>query len=198
MFRKTVVLMVSLCALASAYDMMGSRTFLEKNLFYISKGKIGQCKYWSLHMGAHECKLRRKFPGEDTIQVDATMNFDMISSGYVSGAGYSARGKVDCITGFHFATQDTSYKIEIDSIAYAFDYCDKTQLTTGEKGFLRIDAEGKLVRPKKCLLRVYHMVDHYGDKVLRRKVDIPVSAFSFTKTGIRKALAEEKKLKAAK
>ncbi len=176
--------------------MPNSRTFLEKELYYISDGKIGSCKYWSLHMGAHDCTLRRKFPGEDTISLDATMNFDMISSGYVSGNGYSSRGKVDCLTGFRIVSGDTSFEIVMDSIDYAYDYCDRAALTTGEEGDLRIDAEGALKRPKKLLLRVYHMVDYYGEKVLRPKEEVTISAFSFSKEGIERALAQQKAKKA--
>lgn len=193
-----LVLWVGLLAtVVNAQGLMNSRTFLEKQLFYVSKGKIGKCKYWSLHMGAHDCTVRRKFPGEDTVSVEATFNFDLISSGYVSGSGYSERGKLDCLTSFYLLQGDSSMKIDIDSIDYAFDYCGKAVLTTGEKGDLRIDGEGTFLRPKKCLLRIFHMVDYYGEKVLRPKTDVKISAFSFSKEGIKRALAAEKKLKAA-
>jgi len=44
---------------------------------------------------------------------------------------------------------------------------------------------------------LFRSVEYYGDKVLRPKTDIPVSAFSFTEEGIKKALAEQKKIQAA-
>ena len=198
MRRTILLLMTTLVGCATAYDLPQTRTLLEKQLFYVSKGKIGSCKYWALHLGAHDCDLRRKFPGEDTIEVEATMNFDMISSGYVDGSGYCARGKVKCLTDFHLATADTAYRIDIDSIDYAYDYCDKVVLTTGEKDNLRTDADGKLARPKHLLLRIYHMVDYYGAEVLRPKAEVNISAFAFSKKGIRQALAAQKRLKAAK
>lgn len=170
-------------------ELWASRTLLEKQLYYVANGKIGVCKYFSLYLGGHDLMLRRKFPGEDTISLEAIMNFVLISSGYISGSGYSERGKVDCMTGFFFATEDTSYSLHLDSIDYAYENLNMVKTTTGTTGYLRIDAEGKLVRPKKLLLTAFKMVDHYGDKVLRKDKDIQISAISFSKTGIRKALA---------
>lgn len=196
MVRNVLIALTCLAATATAYDLPTTRTLLEKQLFYADKdGKIGECKYWALHMGAHDCKLRRKFPGKDTMSVDAAMNFDLISSGYISGNGYSAQGKIDCLTGFHLAAGDSSHGITLDSIQYAYDYCGQAVLTTGEKGALRIDAEGTLLRPKKLLLRIYHMVDYYGAEVLRPKTELTISAFAFSKEAIKQAVAADKKLR---
>jgi hypothetical protein len=190
---RAVLLACGVAAMAgSAWGQMEiyqSRTLLEKTLYYVSQGKIGQCKYWSLHLGRHDVVLRRKFPGEDTIDLQASMNLALISSGYISGNGYSAKGKVDCLTGFFFADEDTSFSLPLDSIEYAYQNLNMVKTNRGAVGYLRVDVEGKLVRPKSLLLTIYKMVDHYGEKVLRKSADINISAFAHTKEGIRKALA---------
>jgi len=194
--RRSVRYILAVCSVLAVLgttfgqmEIYQSRTLLEKTLYYVSSGKIAQCKYWSLHLGTHDVTLRRKFPGEDTTDLDASMNLALISSGYISGSGYSAKGKVDCLTGFYFVDEDTSFSLPLDSIEYAYQNLNMVKTNRGAVGYLRVDVEGKKVRPKSLLLTVYKMVDHYGEKVLRKAVDINISAFAHTKEGIRKALA---------
>jgi len=175
------------------YAVESTQTLLEKQMFYISGGKIGEVKYWSLYLGGHDCELRRKFPGEDTAVIKATVNFTLMSSGYVTGSGMAENGKkVTSLTGFAVATQDTSYKLPVDSIAYAWDNCSQVHTSMGADGYLRIDAESRLCKPTDLMLTKFKMVEYYGEKVLRKDADVVITAFAFTKEGIQKALALQK------
>ncbi len=180
--------------LGAQYAIESTQVLLEKQMFYISGGKVGQCKYWSLYLGPHECDLRRKFPGEDTAVIHATVNFALMSSGYITGTGMAENGKkVHSLTGFSFVTQDTSCKLSIDSIACAWDNCNQVRTSAGSDGYLRVDAEGKLCKPSDLLLTKFKMVNYYGEQVLRKDADVTITAFAFTKEGIQRALALQKK-----
>jgi len=121
--------------------------------------------------------------------VDASVSFSLKSSGYVNGSGLATNGKrVDCIVGFAFVTQDTTYKLPLDSIAYTQNNCDMVVTTDGKSGYLRIDAEGTLCVPSDLRLTSFKMVTEYGEKMLRKDADVTISAFAFTKEGIQKAL----------
>jgi hypothetical protein len=187
--RALVAALILGAAAWSVVAQENTQTLLERQLYYVANGKIGQTKYWYLYLGAHDCKLRRKFPGEDTTVVQASVSFSLKSSGYVAGSGLATNGKrVDCLVGFAFATEDTSYKLPIDSVAYAYRNCDMVVTTDGKTGYLRIDAEGTLAQPSDLLLTSFKMVTEYGEKVLRKDVDVTITAFAFTKEGIQKAL----------
>jgi hypothetical protein len=183
-------LLCVLFAAALAWSQETSRTLLEKKLYYVTdQGKLGETSYWSLSLGSQQCKLRRKFPGEDTMMIDAAMNLSLISSGYISGSGITDKGKVDCLTGFMVVTPDSTVKIALDSIDYAWDNLDRVAVRSGPTGDLRVNLEGTPVVPKHLLLTAFKMVAYYGEKVLRKDCDVTVVAFSFTKDGIKKAQA---------
>lgn len=167
-----------------------SQTLLERNLFYVANGKVSQTKYWYIYLGAHQCKARRRFPGEDTVTLDATISYRLMSSGYVSGSGMASNGKkIEALTGFFFATQDTMYKIPVDSIAYTFDNFNQVVTTDGKSGYLRIDAEGTPAVPNTIQMTHFKMVVEYGDKVLKKEGESMVQAIAFTKENAAKALA---------
>jgi hypothetical protein len=178
------------CAAGVASAQENSRSLLEKKLYFVTdKGKLGEAPYWSLHLGSHQCTLRRKFPGEDTTSVDATMNLTLVSSGYISGNGFSDKGKVDCLTGFMIAVGDSVQKIALDSIDYAWNDLQQVALRGGPTGELRVLLEGKAVPCKGLALTTYKMVDYYGEKVLRKDADLTITAMAFTKDGIKRAQA---------
>jgi hypothetical protein len=194
--RMTLVLTTLLAAAFTASAQLeSSQTLLERTVFYVSNGKTGQTKYWYIYMGAHDVKARRRFPGEDSVTLAATISYRLISSGYVSGSGMASNGKkIDALAGFLFATQDTSYKIPIDSIAYIFDNFNQVVLVDGKRGYLRIDAEGSAAVPNSLQLTAFKMVVEYGDKILRKEGEAIVQGIAFTKENAAKMVAEQKKL----
>lgn len=114
-----IVGVLSVVAFAQ-YGQYSSRSLLEKKVFYVAGGKIGSASFWSLPIGRFDCKLNRYFPGEDTIQVDASINFALLSSGYIDGSGYGSKGKIGAMANFAVQDGDTLKKLELADIEYVY------------------------------------------------------------------------------
>lgn len=186
--RKRILFVFSIIALAVSASF--ARNILEKKMFYLSsENKQGQALYWVVYLGNYDCKLTRKFPGEQPQQVDASMNFQYISSGYIEGNGYSAKGKIDCLPTMLINNEKGERQITSDSIDFIYDYGQKVQLINGEKGELIINAEGEKKYSKKFLMREYKLTDYFGEKILKEgSTETPLAAFAYSKEGLARAV----------
>ena len=121
-----------LLAVSASY----ARNILEKKMFYLSNtGKTGMAKFWVIYLGNFDCKLNRKFPGEPEQKIDASMNLQYLSSGYIEGNGYSAKGKVDCLPTMWISNEKGERMISSDSIDFIYDYGRKVQMIDGKRYF---------------------------------------------------------------
>ncbi|MBD3321753.1 MAG: hypothetical protein GF350_11715 [Chitinivibrionales bacterium] len=160
---------------------------LEKEMFYLDDGTIKSCKFWAVYFGEYETDINRKFPGEEIKPVNANINFNFLSSGYIEGVGYSAKGKINCEAKFMIMNGDKQKIIEIDSIDYIYNYGKKVKLTDGTDTDLFLNLEGKKLVVKKAILRLYTFTDYYGEKMLKEDPDnseIPLKIFGFSKSEV--------------
>lgn len=192
--RKRIMFVLALIAFSVSASF--ARNILEKKMFYLSSAnKQGQALYWVVYLGNFDCKLSRKFPGEPMQQLDASMNLQYISSGYIEGNGYSAKGKVDCLPLMYINSGNGEKLISSDSIDFIYDYGQKVQLLSGESGELIIDVEGDKKLAKKFLMREYKLTDYFGEKILKEgSEETPLAAFSYTKEGLARAVKAQAKL----
>jgi hypothetical protein len=131
-----------LCATAFAqYELLSQRSLLEKKIYYIADGKIGVADYWSLPLGKFDCTLRRYFPGEDTVPIQASVNFALLSSGYIEGSGYGTRGKTGAEGQFIIQSGDTARVLDITDIDYVYLSGGMVKPLTGEAAPLILRAE---------------------------------------------------------
>ena len=183
---KRVLLALGVCLIAGTS--IQGRALMERKMYYLTTtNKIGECSYWSIYLGNYDCTLRKKFPGTDTIPVEASMNLSILSSGYVEGSGYSERGKLESLGTFHVRSGDKEPKVHLDSIQYVTRYGEVVKTVQGKKGGLLINIDGTMIAPKKMELRLYKMEKFYDEDILKNREMIPIAAFAFTKAGIRQA-----------
>lgn len=187
--RKRVLLVLGICLIAGTS--IQGRALMERKMYYLTtSNKIGECTYWSIYLGNYDCTLRKKFPGTDTIPLEASMNLSILSSGYVEGNGYSDRGKVESLGTFHLKSGGEEQKVHIDSIQYVTQYGEIVKTVQGKKGDLLISIDGAMIAPKKMELRLYKMEKFYDEDILKNNKMIPISAFAFTKAGIQQAKSD--------
>lgn len=186
------VLSFLLLAVSASY----ARNILEKKMFYLSNtGKTGMAKFWVIYLGNFDCKLNRKYPGEPEQRIDASMNLQYLSSGYIEGNGYSAKGKVDCLPTMWISNENGERMISSDSIDFVYDYGRKVQLLNGENGAFIINVEGDKKESKKFLMREYKMQMYYGEEILKEgSEETPLAAFAYSKEGLARAQKAQAKL----
>lgn len=197
MLRRSVLFCsISLLLLAATSGF--ARNILEKKIQYInSNGKIGQARFWVVFLGNFEVKLTKKFPGEGEQQIDASVNYQIISSGYIEGNGYCAKGKIDHKPAMVISNANGEKKIDLDSIDYIYDFGAKVTLLNGETGDFFMDVDGTKLSPKKFLMREYTLTNYYGEEILKEgSTEIPLSALALTKEGIARAQKAQAKLEA--
>lgn len=187
MIHRRLLLALSLVVLA--FSSTFARSILQKKMYYITNtGKSGEARFWAVYLGNHDCTLTRKNPGESEKKISASVNLQLISSGYVEGNGYGSTGKVDCLPTIAIKTETGEHQIEIDSIDFIFDYGSQVQLISGEKGALIIDVEGDPKSATKFLLREYKLTNYFGEEILKKgSEETPLRAFSFSKGGATRA-----------
>jgi hypothetical protein len=161
---------------------------MEKTLYYISRGKIHQAKYWTIFMGNHDVEVLRKFPGEDKRPIKSSVNLTMLSNGYIEGYGYTDKGKIVCRADYAIVTGSDTAKVHLDSLEYVCNGGTYMQLNSAKAGPAFIDVEGYPVEPRKMVLQLYKMENVYGEEALKSKDEIVISAFAYTKEGINKAM----------
>ena len=185
--RRTVLLAVSLLALFAVQPF--ARSILEKKIYYIDNaGKSGQARFWTIFLGNHDCKLQRKNPGQPEKEIVASMNLQLLSSGYVEGNGYGETGKVQSLPLMEIRTAEGERKIDIDSIECIYDYGAKVMLYSGAVGDFVINVEGDRKTAKKFLMREFKLTNYYGEEILKEgSEETPLSAIAFSKEGLAKA-----------
>ena len=185
--KRIITAAALLAVVFGALTITGGRTLMERRIYYMNKGKVTEAKYWSLYVGTYECPLRRKFPGEDTITVNANMNVSIISSGYVEATGYCERGRVDGLFALALDNGTATTQIHLDSIAYVSRDGQKVVHLNGQSGTLKLDIEGKYYPIKHLQFRPYQMTKQFDEEVLKALDEVRIPAFSFTKDGLARA-----------
>ena len=181
-----IVVIIGLFFVAAATVAFG-RSILERKVHYINAvtGKSGMAKYWVVYLGNHDVTLTRKYPGEEPQQVSGSMNLSLLSSGYIEGNGYSAKGKLECLPTMKIKNEKGERQITIDSIDCIYDNGRKIRSTSGDIGDFIIDCEGLQIVANRFLMREYKMTDYYGEQILKEgSEEIRVSAIAFTKEGL--------------
>lgn len=169
-----------------------ARSLSAKTLYYISAGRIQSCTYWSLYLGNFDVMLDRKFPGEPEQPLKASVNLSITSNGYVEGSGYSSKGAVKCRAEFALCEGADTLPALLDSLDYVCNAGGALKLLNGKSGSAVVDVEGFAVLPRKMQLNVYTMQKVYGEEALKPSAELTISAFSFTKEGIARALEQMK------
>jgi len=187
MFSRKLILAVSILALAFSAGF--SRNILEKKVFYVNNvNKTGQAKFWVIYLGGFDVNLTRKIPGEGDVPVQATVNLQLISSGYVEGNGYGTKGKVECLPTLLFVNNGEERRVVLDSIDNIYDFGRKVQLKTGETGDLVLDIEGNKVSAKKFIMREYKLTNYYGEEILKEgSQETAIVAIALSQDGLVKA-----------
>lgn len=169
-----------------------SRSLLGRKMYYAVSAtkKIGEAKHWYVYLGQHECTLNRKYPGEEMQAVTGNMNLSLLSSGYIEGTGYSAKGKIDCSPAMKIRNDSGERTIDLDSIDCIFDFGQKVRTVNGDVGDFVIDLEGQPKIANRFVLTEYQIVTSVdGERELKKKGDdIPLSAIAFTREGIARAI----------
>ncbi|MBD3420048.1 MAG: hypothetical protein GF398_08035 [Chitinivibrionales bacterium] len=196
MLLRRLLHVMCLCIAVSSSSLFAMKGLIEKSLYYENNAKTQKATYWVVYLGEYQLTLQRKFPGEDTLPVDVGLNLNFLSSGYVEGKGYCAKGKISCIAKFSFKDAQGNEKILMpEDIAYVYDYGRYVGLTDGSEGELLLDVENLKVPIKRTMLRLYEFHNVYGEKQLKEvqdNTDIPMEYFSFSKEGLAKARAKSK------
>jgi hypothetical protein len=185
-----VVLLFVLIVTAFASLCFG-RSILNRKMFYLNAvtNKVAEAKYWFVYLGQQECTLDRKYPGEESQQVTGSMNLSLLSSGYIEGSGYSAKGKIDCMPSMKIKNDKGDRAITIDSIDCIFEFGQKVRTISGDVGDFIIDIEGQPKTATRFLLTEYRMVTTDGEGELKKiSDDVPLSAIAFSKEGIARAI----------
>ncbi len=174
------------------YGQYSQRSLLEKKIYYISKGKIGSAKFWSLPLGKFDCTLNKHFPGEGKINIETTLNFSLLSSGYIEGQGYGSRGKATAEAQFAIIQGDSIRKLELEDIDYIYNNGKMVKLKKGKHFPLILSCEvnNLTMRRLKIMIWVYNKT--YDELKHSKDIDM-ISAFSFTKEGAIRALKAPKK-----
>jgi len=191
--RRTVVLAAVFMAVMVSVPF--ARSILEKKVSYISaSGATGQARFWTIFLGNFDCTMMRKNPGEAEKQIQASVNLQLLSSGYIEGNGYGVTGKVESLPTMEIRGSDGERKISIDSIEYIYDYGRKVHLVSGEDGEFVINVESDKKVAKKFLMREFKLTNYFGEEILKEgSEEIPLAAVIFSKDALARAKAAQAK-----
>jgi hypothetical protein len=187
MFSRKFIIALSLVAVVVSAGF--ARNILEKKTFYLNNtNKTGQARFWVVFLGTHDLKITRAIPGEGDVSVQANVNLQLLSSGYVEGNGYGAKGKIECLPTMLLSSGQEEKRIVLDSIDYLYDFGRKVRMLSGDTGELIIDVEGNKVVAKKFLMREYKLTEYFGEQILKEgSQEIPLMGLSLTQDGIVRA-----------
>lgn len=172
---------------SAQYGQYSTRSLLEKKIYYVANGKIGSAGYWSLPVGKFDCSLRRYFAGEDTVSVNATVNFALLSSGYIEGRGYGDRGKTSAEALFTIQDGDTLKELMLEDIDYVYQSGGMIKPKTGAACPLVLKCEINQLTVRRMQIMIWRYDKKFHE--LKHLKDIEgVTAFSFTKAGAYRAL----------
>lgn len=158
-------------------------------MYYLTNtNQKGQARFWAIYLGNHDCKIKRKYPGEPEAMIDASINLQYLSSGYIEGNGYSAKGKINCLPTMKLKNDNGEKTITSDSIDFFYDFGKRVQLLSGENGDLIIDVEGDEKVANRFLMREYKLTKYFGEEILKEgSEETPLRALSFSKEGLARA-----------
>jgi hypothetical protein len=187
MVSRKVIIALSLIVVAVSAGF--ARNILEKKTFYLNNtNKTGQARFWVVFLGTHDVKITRAIPGEGDVTVQANVNLQLISSGYIEGNGYGEKGKIECLPTMLLSNGQDEKRIVLDSIDYIYDFGRKVRMLSGDTGSLIIDVEGNKVVAKKFLMREYKLTTYYGEEILKEgSQEIPLMGMSLTQEGVVRA-----------
>lgn len=188
---------IVLLALLAIFVSSGfARNILEKKMYYLSgTNQKGEARYWTIYLGNHDCKVKRKYPGEPEAAIDASINFQYLSSGYIEGNGYSAKGKIDCLPTMKLKNANGEHEVTSDSIDFFFDFGRKVQLLNGESGDFIINVEGTEKVPNRFMMREYKLTTYFGEEILKEgSEETNLRAVSFSKEGLQRAIKAQTSL----
>lgn len=196
----TSVMFAALLAFAAgSVFAQGTKGMIESKAWYVdSDRKVHEISYWRIFLGDYDVKLKRNYPGEGQIEVNAGMNFQFFpagpNKGFIEGNGQSIKGKVQSLPGMRIVSGGgEGEEVKMDVIDYIYDYGTKVALKDGRKGNLMIGAEGGgLLEIKRFQLSEYKKEKgRYGEEELKEIKDrVPVIGISFTKEGAMRAAGE--------
>ena len=187
MFSRKIIIALSLVVVVVSAGF--ARNILEKKTFYLNNtNKTGQARFWVVFLGTHDLKITRAIPGEGDVTVQANVNLQLLSSGYIEGNGYGAKGKIECLPTMLLSNGQEEKRIVLDSIDYLYDFGRKVRMLSGDTGELIIDVEGNKVVAKKFLMREYKLTEYFGEQILKEgSLEIPLMGLSLTQDGIVRA-----------
>jgi hypothetical protein len=178
-----------------------AKSLLEKSIYFINpaSGKIDSTKYWKMFIGKFDAvTLVRKFPGEDSLPINADINLMVLSSGYIEGSGYTAKGRVDCTAMFVIDTGSGVVKLPVDSIEYVFAGGAKVKPRGGKVYDMSIDVEGNKAPGIKLMqLTKYKLVVDADERNLKPQGDVNITSFGFSKAALAAAQKADKEAPAA-
>ncbi len=178
----------------SQYSQYSTRSLLEKKIYYVANGKISSASFWALPLGKFDCTLYRYFPGEDKVNIEAAVNFSLLSSGYVEGSGYGERGKTTAEAQFAIQEGDSVKILELGEIDYIYDNGKMVKPKNGaaQPLILSCEVNNMTIRRMKIMIWLYNK--KYKELKHSKDIDM-IRAFSFTKNGAIQALKAQKSLK---
>jgi hypothetical protein len=190
-----LLLVVSFSNISFAqYGELSIRSLLEKKIYFLADGKVGNADYWSIPLGTFDCKLSRPFPGEGKVEFSANLNFSLISSGYIEGNGYGSRGKTNAEGYFVIDDGDSVKQLDFNDIDYIYDYGNRVVLSDGKEHKLYVYCEGNKNEPYGLQIMIWNYNKKFSE--LKHFKDFKdLSAFSFTKSGFAKAKIAQAKMK---
>ncbi|MCL2220459.1 MAG: hypothetical protein FWC23_10055 [Chitinispirillia bacterium] len=193
--RVTVMFAVLLAISAGTVFAQGARGMIERKAWYVDGDrKVGEMLYWRIFLGDYNVKLRRSFPGEGEITVDAGMNFQFFSAGYIEGNGTGSKGRVSALMGMRIRIDGQVSEIKIEEIDYIYDYGTKVAMKDGRKGefVMQMQPENTILELKRFQLSEYKQVKgQWGELELKEVRDrMPIIGISFTKEGAARAAHE--------
>jgi len=181
---KRIFLSVMVLVVCASFQAQAMKGLLEKRAYYVTKAKSGELVFWVIFLGGYDCSLIRKYPGEDSLPIKATVNYSMLSSGYIEGNGYSNKGKIASTAKLAIKDASGMRDVPMDSVDAIYDYGRKIRLSDGTEGEVLLDIEGSMSPAKKALLRGYKFTERDGEKSLKEDPtlsDVPLYGFAFTK-----------------
>lgn len=172
-----------------------NRSIIERKVWYTTdtNKKVGEARFWTIFLGNYDMKITRDFPGEGRITFDASINYQLLSSGYIEGNGAGSRGKLNgLLPAMLIKTEAGEATIQIADIDYIYDWGTKVALRDGRKGDFMMSAEGKPTEIKRFSLREFKEVDSFGEKILNSasEGDKPIVTLAFTKEASARAAKE--------
>lgn len=194
-FRFSIIVLATLVGLCfqvfSQFAQYSQRSLLEKKIYYVANGKVASANYWSLPIGSFPVTLNRRFPGEGNIDVEAEVNFSALSSGYIEGSGYGARGKIGSEAQFAIMDADTVKDLDFNDIDYVYASGDMVKPKKGDTQPLILSCEVNKLTIKNMKIMIWRYDKKFSE--LKHSKDIDrITAFSFTKDGAYRAVKAQR------